>query len=102
MPSLSHSCPSGVFSHALVPFVIHSCPSDVLSQSSYFWPLGMVARYRDSLVASCPSVSVALVRLASRSPAPLRAASLSLAFDRLASLRLTPLRSAPLRLASHR
>src|SRR5215218_7045594 len=90
MPSLSHSCPSGVLSHALVPFVIHSCPSDVLSQSSYFWPLGMVARYRDSLVASCPSVSVALVRLASRSPAPLRlaplrAASLSLAFDRLAS-----------------
>src|SRR5215203_1188596 len=45
-----------------------------LSHSSYFWPLGMVAPFRDRVSASCASLTLASVRSASLRSASLRSA----------------------------
>src|SRR5215208_1787215 len=55
-----------------------------LSQSSYFWPLGMVAPSRDSAALKCSSYTLA----------PLRSALCRKALLRLAPLRMASLRSA--------
>ena len=72
----------------------------LLSQSSYFWPLGMVAPLRNLACSSCSTVARAPLRSALTMFAPLRFALLRLALARMAPVRLAALRSAPLRLAS--
>src|SRR5918994_4658937 len=62
-----------------------------LSQSSYFWPLGMVAPSRDPHSASCASVKSAPFKLAPLRLALVRSAPLRLALLRSASLRPAPL-----------
>src|SRR5215208_7554177 len=64
-----------------------------LSQSLYFWPLGMVAPSREAAADNCFSVHPL---------APLRLAFLRLASRRTALLRSAPSRLAPLKLASPR
>src|SRR5215203_1552415 len=76
----------------------------VLSQSSYFWPLGIVAPARDSQALSCSQVTPsALFKTASVRTAPVKSAPVRSAFVRSAlsskvSCRRAPVKVAPLRL----